>query len=216
MAVRLKRQLQHFQTPLSKGSSPSVSGGPLCPGAFSQEEAGNHPWAPVLPPQLPLPFPPPAFRKGQEAGADAQKPSTAFLGGGGGQGSEGRWQSVPPLSDGRAGGCGKLNQVPATLLPSQPGPRLSAGLSDLFPCVRRQSMISHILGLSRVPRKLGHKEHDICLPSLRIILSLLFLFHRALPWGPGPLETALTGSLTAPDWAPCPSELGILSGRPGL
>lgn len=55
-------------------------------------------------------------------------------------------------------------------------------------------MISHILGLSRVPRKLGHKEHDICLPSLQIILPLPFLFYSypALgSWAPGPLGRQL-------------------------
>lgn len=69
--------------PLSTGSSPPVSGGPLRPGPFSQEEAGNHPGAPALPPQLPLPFPPPAFHKARRQVLTLQKPSTAFLGGAG-------------------------------------------------------------------------------------------------------------------------------------
>lgn len=186
--------------PLSTGSSPPVSGGSPAPWALFPGGGRKPPRGPSPAPSVAAALPTPCLPQGQEAGADAPETIHGFPGrGGGGQGSEGRWQSVPPLSDGRAEGCGKLNQVPAALLPSQPGPLGGCCLSDLFPCVKRQSMISHILGLSRVPRKLGHKEHDICLPSFQIVLSLFFLFHPCPAlgsWAPG--ETALTGSSNCP------------------
>lgn len=121
--------------PSSTGSSPSVSGRSPAPWSLSLGEGRKPPRAPSPAPSVAAALPTPCLPQGQEAGADPPETIHGFPGrGGGGQGSEGRWPSVPPLSDVRAEGCGNLNQVPATLLPSWPGHLGGCCLSDLsFP-----------------------------------------------------------------------------------